>query len=152
MMLHVSHTRVNDCLNYLFSKLNHTIDQCSPTKDALEKHILRATLQSYIWSKSTRLKEEYITVTDRRWMLTSGGCQSTMDKITESFKDMQRVEKLQVQKFVLTWHVTCKTYAISSPELCPCDRVCQNRYHFFDDEVRGERDTVKLVSRLIVHI
>ena len=67
------HKRVNNCLKYLFSKLNRTIDQCPSTKDALEQHILRAILQSYIWSKSTQLKEESIAVTDRDGMLTSGG-------------------------------------------------------------------------------
>ena len=30
------HTHVNDCRKYLFSKLNCTINQCPPTKDALE--------------------------------------------------------------------------------------------------------------------
>ena len=46
------HTQVNDCRKYLFSKLNRTKSieshQCPPTEDALEQHILRAMLQSYI--------------------------------------------------------------------------------------------------------
>ena len=54
------HIPVNDCQKYLFSKLNCTVDQCPPTKDALEQHILRAMLQSYIWSKSTQLKKQSI--------------------------------------------------------------------------------------------
>ena len=58
------HAQVNECSKYLFSKLNCTIHKCPPTNDALEQHILRAMLQSYIWSKSTQLKEQSITVTD----------------------------------------------------------------------------------------
>ena len=99
MMVHVSHTRVNDCLNYLFSKLNHTIDQCSPTKDALEKHILRATLPSYIWSKSTQLKEDYIAVIDRRWDVDERGdvnpLWTTLLKASKASKGVERVERVE---------------------------------------------------------
>ena len=67
------HARLNDCQKHLFSKLNRTIGQCPPTKDALEQHILRATLQSYIWSKSTSLKEQSIAVTDWGWDVDKRG-------------------------------------------------------------------------------
>ena len=71
MMLHV--LQVNDCRKYLFSKLNCTFDQCSQTKDDLEQHILRAMLQSYIWSKSTQLKEQSIAMTDWGWDVDERG-------------------------------------------------------------------------------
>ena len=58
---------------YLFSKLNRTIDQCPPTKDALEQHILRAMMQSYIWSKSTQLKEQSFVVTNWGWDVDERG-------------------------------------------------------------------------------
>ena len=58
------YTRVNDYRKYLFSKLNRTVDQCPPTKDALEQHILGAVLQIYIWPKSTQFKEQSIALTD----------------------------------------------------------------------------------------
>ena len=61
------HTWENHYQKYLFSKLNRTIDQCPPTKDALDQHILRAMLQSYISSKSTQLKEESIGMTGWGW-------------------------------------------------------------------------------------
>ena len=61
------HTRVKDCQKYLFSKLNRTIHQCPSTNDPLGQHILRAMLQSYIWPKSTQLKEESTSVTDMGW-------------------------------------------------------------------------------------
>ena len=67
------HTRVNDCRKYLFSKLNHIIDQCPPTKDDLEQHILRAMLHNYSWSKSTQLKEKSIAVTDWGWDIDERG-------------------------------------------------------------------------------
>ena len=40
----------------------------------------------------------------------AGECQSTVDNIAESFEGMQRVEKLQVQNLVLTWHVKPTPY------------------------------------------
>ena len=128
---------MHDYWKYLFSKLNHTIDQFPPTKDTLEQHILRAILQSYIWSKSTHWKNN-----PSPWltgMLTSVGMSIHCG---QHYRKLQKHAELKNCKCKnLYSHDTCtyKTYAIPCSELCRCDGVCENWYHFFNDEVRGEK-------------
>ena len=101
-----THTQVSGCRKYLFSKLNHTIDQCPPAMNAPEQHILRTMPQRYLWPKSTQLKEQSFTVTDWDGMLTSVGMSIHYGQHYWSFQSMQNnAKKLQVQTFVFTWHV-----------------------------------------------
>ena len=134
------HTPVNDCLKYLFSKLNRTIDQCPRTKDALEQHILRAILSSYIWSKSTQLKEESIAMTDRSWDVDKWGRVNSMWKtLPKASRACKKLKNCKCENLCSHDICACKTYARPCSELYLCDGVCENWYHFLNDKVRGER-------------
>ena len=97
-------------------------------------------LQSYIWSKSTQLKEKCIAVTDWEWDVDERGdvnpLWTTLLKASKACKELKNCKCTN-----LCSRDTCtyKTYAIPCSEPCRCDGVCGNRYHFFNDEVRGER-------------
>ena len=137
------HARVNDGWKYLFSKLNHTIDQCFPIKHALEQHILRAMLQGYIWSKSTQLKEQSIATTYWRWdddeRRDINPLWTTLPKASKACKELKNYKR----KYLCSRGTcTCKTYAMPCSELCRWDN---NWYHFFNDEVReGEHSKTYL--------
>ena len=134
------HTWENHYQKYLFSKLNRTIDQCPPTKDALDQHILRAMLQSYISSKSTQLKEESIGMTGWGWNGDERGDVNPL--LTTLLKALKACKELENCKWKISYSrdtCTCKTYVIPCSELCRCDGVCENWYHIFNDEICRKR-------------
>ena len=57
-------TTVNQCRRHLFTQRGRSVDACPPTKDALELHIRRATLQSHIWTHATYLEERDANITE----------------------------------------------------------------------------------------
>ena len=134
------YTRVNDYRKYLFSKLNRTIDQCPPTKDALQLHILGVMLQIYIWSKSTQFKEQSIALTDLGWDVDERRDVNPMwATLTKASKACKELKNYNCKNLCSRDTFTCKTYAILCSELCRCDGLYENWYHFFYDEGRGER-------------
>ena len=100
-----THTQVNGCRKYLFSKLNHIFDQCPPTRNAPEQHILRTMPQSYLWSKSAQLKENSFTVTEWDGTLTSVGMSIHCRQHCWSFQSMQNNAK-KIASANICAHVT----------------------------------------------
>ena len=123
-----THTRVNVCWKYLFSKLNHVIDQCPPTKDARElSSISLEQCCRVIWSKCTQLKEQFITVTDWGWDIDERGdinpLWTTLPKPSKACKEFKNCK---CKNLCSRDTCTCKTYAIPCSEICRCHSVCEN--------------------------
>ena len=101
-----THTWVNGCWKYLFSKLNHTIDQCPPTRNVQSNIYLEQCRRVIFGQRAHNWKNN-----PSLWLTGMGcwrawGCQSIVDNITEASKACKKMQKkLQVKTFVLTWHV-----------------------------------------------
>ena len=85
------YTTVNQCRRHLFTQRGRSVDACPPTKDALELHIRRATLQSHIWTHATYLEERDVNITDWGWRIEEGipspyGCRRT-NRLHSNLKD-----------------------------------------------------------------
>ena len=51
------HKTIDKCRKYLFTQMNHTINNCPPTRDALLQHVLQGMSHSDIWARCMTLDE-----------------------------------------------------------------------------------------------
>ena len=108
------HTPVYDCLKYLFSKLNRTIDECPRTKDALEQHILEQYCRVIFDQRAHNWKKNPSPWLTGHGMLTSGG---------ESIQCGQHYRKLQRHAIQCGQHYRklqrhAKSWKIASAKIC----------------------------------
>lgn len=114
---------VNECRKELFTKKSRSIENIPPTENALEQHVKRAMLQSYIWTCCLSLNLPDINYNFWGWINKDGNLLPQWITIPEASKACYELKHCGCLK-QCSGRCTCRKNGLNCTQLCKCDGGC----------------------------
>ncbi|CAG9823956.1 unnamed protein product [Phaedon cochleariae] len=116
---------VNECRRVLFTKSDRQLKSIPPTRNALEQHAKRASIQSQVWRQSLERKQNFPDSADFGWKICEEGWEPVWRTIPVASEACEALIKCSCRKGCVPARCKCLKNGLKCCELCKCTcRLC----------------------------